>query len=51
LPAILLTGYAGHSAHLAVGGMLDKSFILVRKPIAAAQLTDRIEALLAVAST
>ncbi len=49
LPAILLTGYAGHSAQLVVGGMLDRSFTLVRKPIGAAQLSDRIEALLAVA--
>ena len=49
LPAILLTGYAGHSAQLAIGGMLHRSFTLVRKPIGAAQLADRIEALLAVA--
>nr|WP_294513683.1 PAS-domain containing protein [uncultured Rhodopila sp.] len=49
LPAVLLTGYAGHGAQLAVGGALDKSFALVRKPVAAGQLSDRIETLLAVA--
>jgi signal transduction histidine kinase len=49
LPAILLTGYAGHSAQLAIGSFLDRSFTLVRKPIGAVQLADRIEALLAVA--
>jgi signal transduction histidine kinase/ActR/RegA family two-component response regulator len=49
LPAVLLTGYAGHSAELAVGGMVSGAFSLVRKPVTAAQLADRIEALLAVA--
>ena len=49
LPAVLLTGYAGHGAQLAVGNALDRSFTLVRKPVAAGQLSDRIEALLAVA--
>jgi CheY-like chemotaxis protein len=49
LPALLLTGYAGHGAQLAVGGSLNGSFTLVRKPVTAAQLADRIEALLAVA--
>jgi signal transduction histidine kinase/ActR/RegA family two-component response regulator len=48
LPAILLTGYAGHGAQLAVGGSLQGAFTLVRKPVTAAQLADRIEALLAV---
>jgi CheY-like chemotaxis protein len=48
LPAILLTGYAGHGAQLAVGGSLHGAFTLVRKPVTAAQLADRIEALLAV---
>jgi len=33
LPAILLTGYIGHSAQQAIGGTGDRSFILVRKPI------------------
>jgi signal transduction histidine kinase/CheY-like chemotaxis protein len=49
LPAVLLTGYAGHGAQLAVGRALERSFALVRKPVQAGQLSDRIEALLAVA--
>ena len=48
LPAVLLTGYAGHGAQLAVGGLVSGAFSLVRKPVTAAQLADRIEALLAV---
>ncbi len=48
LPALLLTGYAGHGAQLAVGASLNGAFTLVRKPVTAAQLADRIEALLAV---
>lgn len=49
LPAILLTGYAGHGAQLAVGGSLNGAFTLMRKPVTEAQLIDRIEALLVVA--
>ncbi len=48
LPAVLLTGYAGHGAQLAVGESVPGAFSLVRKPVTAAQLSDRIEALLAV---
>jgi CheY-like chemotaxis protein len=48
LPSVLLTGYAGHGAQLAVGESLDGGFTLVRKPVTAAQLADRIEAALAV---
>jgi CheY-like chemotaxis protein len=51
LPAILLTGYAGHGAQLAVGGSLNGSFTLMRKPVSEAQLVDRIEALLAVSAS
>ena len=47
LPAILLTGYIGHSAQQVIGGTSDRSFILVRKPVTGPQLSDRIEALLA----
>jgi signal transduction histidine kinase/CheY-like chemotaxis protein len=47
LPAMLLTGYAGHGAQLAVGGQLNGAFTLVRKPVTATQLADRIDALLA----
>jgi len=46
LPAILLTGYTGEGAHLAVGGALSGAFSLLRKPVTGAQLADRIEALL-----
>jgi signal transduction histidine kinase/ActR/RegA family two-component response regulator len=48
LPAVLLTGYAGHGAQLAVGGSVSGAFSLLRKPVTPAQLADRIEALLAV---
>jgi signal transduction histidine kinase/ActR/RegA family two-component response regulator len=51
LPAILLTGYAGHGAQMAVGGSLNGTFTLMRKPVTEAQLIDRIEALLAVAAS
>lgn len=46
LPAILLTGYTGEAAHLAVGDALSGAFSLLRKPVTGAQLADRIEALL-----
>jgi signal transduction histidine kinase/ActR/RegA family two-component response regulator len=51
LPAVLLTGYAGYGAQLAIGGSVDGAFSLMRKPVTAAQLADRIEAVLAVALT
>ncbi|MDT5280106.1 MAG: hypothetical protein QOJ20_1301, partial [Mycobacterium sp.] len=47
LPAILLTGYAGDGAALAVGGAISGAFSLLRKPISGTQLVDRIGALLA----
>lgn len=47
LPAVLLTGYAGDGAALAVGGAISGSFSLLRKPVSGAQLVDRISALLA----
>ena len=46
LPAILLTGYAGDSAGLAVGGSIRGSFSLLRKPVSGPQLTDRVATLL-----
>jgi signal transduction histidine kinase/CheY-like chemotaxis protein len=49
LPAILLTGYAGGAAALAVGGALgdaDGNFALVRKPVTGAGLADQVAALL-----
>jgi PAS domain S-box-containing protein len=47
LPALLLTGYAGDGAALAVGGAVSGSFSLLRKPVSAANLVDRMQALLA----
>jgi signal transduction histidine kinase/ActR/RegA family two-component response regulator len=50
LPAILLTGYAGDAAALAVGGALEQSgaFALLRKPVTGAELADQVAALLSV---
>ena len=47
LPAVLLTGYAGDAAHLAVSGAPPGAFSLLRKPVSVAQLVDRIEMVLA----
>ena len=49
LPAVLLTGYTGHGAQLAVGRSMSGAFSLLRKPATVAQLADRIESLLVVA--
>ncbi len=49
LPVILLTGYAGDGAQLAVSGSIGGAFVLMRKPVTVTQLIDQIEALLAVA--
>jgi CheY-like chemotaxis protein/anti-sigma regulatory factor (Ser/Thr protein kinase) len=46
LPAILLTGYVGDAASLAVGGALNGSFSLLRKPVTGVHLADRVAALL-----
>jgi PAS domain S-box-containing protein len=46
LPAVLLTGYAGDGATLAVGGALSGTFSLLRKPVSGVQLVERIAALL-----
>ncbi len=47
LPSVLLTGYAGEAAHLAVSGGRPAGFSLLRKPVSTAQLVDRIEMVLA----
>lgn len=47
LPAILLMGFATNAAELAVGGAVSGSFSLLRKPIGAAALCERIQVLLA----
>ena len=46
LPAILVTGYAGDVATLAVGAAVDGAFVLMRKPVSGAQLADQVAALL-----
>ena len=46
LPAVLLTGYAGDGAALAVGAAITGPFALLRKPVSGIQLIDRINALL-----
>lgn len=47
LPAVLLTGYAGDGAALAIGGAITGTFSLLRKPVSGIQLAERIAALLA----
>jgi CheY-like chemotaxis protein len=51
LPSVLLTGYAGEAAHLAVSGGRPSGFSLLRKPVNVAQLVDRIEMVLAAKTT
>lgn len=46
LPAILLTGFATDAAELAMGGALSGTFSLLRKPIDAKALSDRVAVLL-----
>ena len=46
LAAVLLTGFAGDSAALAISGAVSGSFSLLRKPVQGSQLRDRIEMLL-----
>jgi signal transduction histidine kinase/ActR/RegA family two-component response regulator len=46
LPAILLTGYAGDGAALSMGRSVSGTFLLLRKPIPAQDLVDRIQAVL-----
>jgi signal transduction histidine kinase/ActR/RegA family two-component response regulator len=46
LPAVLLTGYAGDGAALAIGGAISGTFSLLRKPVTGVQLVDRITSLL-----
>ena len=46
LPAILVTGYAGDAAALAIGQSVEGSFTLMRKPVTGAQLVDQVAALL-----
>ena len=48
LPTVLLTGYAGDGATLAIGGAITGTFSLLRKPVTGLQLADRIYGLLEV---
>jgi PAS domain S-box-containing protein len=50
LPAILLTGFATDAAELAVGGALSGTFSLLRKPVMAEQISERVETLLETAT-
>ncbi len=47
LPAVLLTGYATKAAELAADGETSGAFTLLRKPVTAAQLAERINLLAA----
>jgi FixJ family two-component response regulator len=47
MPAILLTGYAGDDAALALGRLFDGAVSLMRKPVTDDQLLDRLSAMLA----
>jgi CheY-like chemotaxis protein len=47
LPAILLTGFAGDDGAAAMGGAMQGSFSLLRKPVQENQLIERLQALLA----
>ena len=47
LPAVLLTGYVGDEAALAMGVAIAGAYSLAHKPIGTNDLVDRIEALLA----
>jgi CheY-like chemotaxis protein len=46
LPAILLTGYAQDTAALAMGGAINGTFSLLRKPVLVDELADRIASLI-----
>ncbi len=50
LPAILLTGFAGNAAELAIGGAVSGTFSLLRKPVDGRQLVERVTALLEAAA-
>ncbi len=48
LPAILITGYAGEAAEVAIGRAIGGRFTLLRKPLTGIQLVDHVAALTAV---
>jgi PAS domain S-box-containing protein len=51
LGAILMTGFAGNAAELAIGGAVSGTFSLLRKPVTAEQLGERVAVLLEGASS
>jgi signal transduction histidine kinase/ActR/RegA family two-component response regulator len=51
LPAIILTGFASDAAELAVGGALRGTFTLLRKPISAHALRERVALMLEAAAS
>jgi FixJ family two-component response regulator len=51
LPALLLTGYAEDDIDLALSGVATGAFSLLRKPVRAAYLIDRIAAALQARAT
>ncbi len=51
LPAIIVTGYAGEAASLAMSGAVSGSFTLLRKPVTGVQIADRAALLLESKST
>ncbi|CAH2599157.1 Histidine kinase [Rhodovastum atsumiense] len=48
LPAVLLTGYMGESAQLAMGGAMNGPFSMLRKPVTVSQIAEKVAALLAI---
>jgi signal transduction histidine kinase/ActR/RegA family two-component response regulator len=50
LPALLVTGYAGDAAALAVGSAVEGRFALMRKPVTGPELADRVASLLEIPS-
>jgi PAS domain S-box-containing protein len=47
LPAVVLTGYAGDGARLAIGTQVSGSFSVLRKPVSGTRLVDHVSASLA----
>jgi CheY-like chemotaxis protein len=50
LPAILVTGFAGDAATLAVGGAVSGRFVLMRKPVTGSELADQAASMLEAAA-
>jgi FixJ family two-component response regulator len=50
LPAILLTGFSNDAVEVAMGGAVSGTFSLLRKPVTAQQLAERVTVLLEAAA-